>query len=71
MSSNEHNLIQCQLIRISSHIKTLKALSIVMPDIIDQEVTVTSEKNSSPSKYAVANMGNSQESLVVALQELS
>lgn len=52
------------LIRMSSDIKALKALSII-PDIIDQK----SEQISSLLTCVVESMEDSQESLVVALQE--
>jgi hypothetical protein len=56
------------LIRMSSDIKALKALSII-PDIIDQKTTVTSEQIRSLLACVVESMEDSQESLVVALQE--
>ncbi|AEF53415.1 hypothetical protein Mar181_0350 [Marinomonas posidonica IVIA-Po-181] len=69
MRSNLLDLVQCQLIRMSSDIKALKTLSIVIPDTIDHETTVTSEGISSLLKCVVESMKNSQESLFVALQE--
>jgi hypothetical protein len=51
-----------------SDIKALKTLSIIS-DIIDQKTTVMSEQISSLLACVVESMEESQESLVVALQE--
>ncbi|WP_219702364.1 hypothetical protein [Marinomonas lutimaris] len=56
------------LIRMFSDIKALKTLSIIS-DIINQKTTVMSEQISSLLACVVESMEESQESLVVALQE--
>ena len=68
-SNNVHDLVQCQLIRMSWDIKASKALSIMIPNTIDQKKIATSEQINSLLKCVVKSMENSQESLVVALQE--
>jgi hypothetical protein len=68
LNNKVRDLIQCQSIRMFSDIKALKTLSIIS-DIIDQKTTVMSEQISSLLACVVESMEESQESLVVALQE--